>query len=715
MTTATLAIDYASTPVNDPWWVRFGQDGINDTATVGETADLLDVLFTLDPCDGSESEASNPVAGDVVEAVVQTFRLSICDKRYDGSVLVPIKMYRSHPSDAYALRVSGGRVEGEIIAELEEVSRTVTVKQASSLTLEYPVVSGFAARWVGDVVGSDGAPVSAPPIKRQGNTLYWQGQVTGTVRAEFVSTYDRIGILVAGVGGEMGKAVVRAFYHGTCTTFTPEMPDAAESDTSLCPSTTWQVDPDPDNVTCYEIVVQTKRCGCSGIEKESQTFERDVPCPASGPTRCPGVSHTCRHLLGTVTDEVFVECEEDRGYLVAEREFYKEQCCEYPSLSLPQCEEKTESYAGDKSIEHGEAFWRGLYGEHTRFVPISPEDGCGKHITRQVIQPDDCCETAPPLTWDADKSIDTVHDHDSGFVYVRDGIGPFVWEVIGSGYLWLTGAAPVWVRIVTEERWAAIETGAYPCGKFRITCTDSCGTVVSGEIVSTYGEWVARESPSGGDWWTLDQAIAAGLTVPIPDPQSVSFVADPYGLGAQSLMRVVKGTGTEAVRYEQYIGFLSYQIEFVPEGSGVHVRVHLCKPSGDPPPESPSEFPFPETIPTTVHPSVPGQDYYEGTSWPQVPYIGDNEAKIWSDAAYTYEPKSRRTLHAISAMQFLTAIGETPTNNPHAPAAEDELLWGYSITAGSAAGCCETGETCYTGWFGHLSYSQSIRIYEWSC
>lgn len=714
MTTATLAIEYASTTVNDPWWVRFGQDGINDTATVGETADLLDVLYTIDPCDGSESETSTPVADDVVEAVVQTFRLSICDKRYDGSVLVPIKMYRSHPSDAYALRVSGGRVEGEIIAELEEVSQTVTVKQASSLTLEYPVVSGFAARWVGDVVDSDGNPVSAPTIKRQGNTLYWQGQVTGTVRSEFVSTYDRVDILVAGVGGEMGQAVVRAFYHGTCTTFTPEMPDAAESDTSLCPSTTWQVDPDPDNVTCYEIVVQTKRCGCSGIEKESQTFERDVPCPASGPTRCPGVSHTCRHLLGTVADEVFVECEEDRGYLVAEREFYKEQCCEYPSLSLPQCEEKTESYTGDKSIEHGEAFWRGLYGEHTRFVPISPEDGCGKHITRQVIEPDDCCETAPPLTWDSDNSIDTVHDFDSGFVYVRDGIGPFVWEIIGSGYLWFSGA-PVPVRIVTDERWAAIETGAYPCGKFKVEVTDSCGTVVSGEIVSTYGEWVERAAPTGGNWWTLDQAIEDGLAVPISTPQSVTFIDDPYGWAAQSLMQVVKDFGDGPVRFEQYVGFIPFDIEFVAEGGSTYQAVYLCKPVADPPPVNPADFPFPTTIPTTVRPTAPGYNYYLASGGGEVPWAGDNDAGIWSDGANAYEPKSRRTLHAMSALEFLTAIGETPGANPHAPAGEDELLWGYSVSVGSAAGCCEAGETCYRGWFGYLAYSQSIRIFDWSC
>lgn len=549
MTTATLAIDYASTAVTDPWWVRFGQDGVSDTATVGETADLLDVLYTIDPCDGSESEVSEPVAEDVVDAVVQTFRLSICDKRYDGSVLVPIKIYRSHPSDDYVLRVSGGRVEGESVAIAEEVTQIATVKQASSLTLEYPVVSGFTARWVGDVVGPDGNHVSPPTIKRQGNTLYWQGQVTGTVRAEFVSTHDRIGILVAGVDGEMGQAVVRAFYHGTCTTFTPEMPDAAESDTSLCPSTTWQVDPDPDNVTCYEIVVQTKRCGCSGIEKESQTFERDVPCPASGPTRCPGVSHTCRHLLGTVPEEVFVECEEDQGYLVAEREFYKEQCCEYPSLSLPQCEEKTESYAGDKSIEHGEAFWRGLYGEHTRFVPISPEDGCGKHITRQVVQPDDCCETAPKMTWNSDSSIDTVHDFDSGFVYVRDGIGPFVWRITGDGYLWFSGSATPAV-IVTEERWAAIETGAYPCGKFEIEVTDACGTVVSGEIVSTYGAWVLRyNTAAASERW--DIADLSGL--PVSNPTSWGFEEIGWA-GAEAIavaVYVIVGEGSTRVKYMQ--------------------------------------------------------------------------------------------------------------------------------------------------------------------
>lgn len=484
----------------------------------------------------------------------------------------------------------------------------------------------------------------------------------------------------------MGQAVVRAFYHGTCTTFTPEMPDAAESDTSLCPSTTWQVDPDPDNVTCYEIVVQTKRCGCSGIEKESQTFERDVPCPASGPTRCPGVSHTCRHLLGTVAEEVFVECEEDRGYLVAEREFYKEQCCEYPSLSLPQCEEKTESYAGDKSIEHGEAFWRGLYGEHTRFVPILPERGCGKHITRQIVQPDDCCETAPPMTWNSDSSIDTVHDFDSGFVYVRDGIGPYVWRITGDGYLWFSGSATPAV-VVTDERWAAIETGAYPCGKFQIEVTDSCGTVVNGEIVSTYGEWVERPAPARG-WWEASDVPG----VPFSDGDaeiSLTTISWYPGLGGILAPAIVAVTGADASRVK-YVQGIFTDIMF---STSIESGGYACK-TEDGCPLTPEAYGQSFTLPET------GDD---AEFW-----LGEYGIAINCDDPYDCRGR-------IYDPSWAMLLGAEPSGAPSY--AELEVFSGDFAMNVSDVGPdsgCALGRHCgITMWVKCFSYN--VRIYDWSC
>lgn len=485
MITAILPVEYASAHITDPWWVRFAQDGISDSATVGETADLLDTLYSIDPCDEKESDPTTPTADDLTTVVVQTWRLSICDKRYDGSVLVPIKMYRSHPRDAYVLRVSGGRVEGEIVTVMEEVVQTVSVETATSVTLEYPVISDFTVRWFGTVIDADGRAVAGPAIQRMGNTLYWTEQVTGTLQAEFVSAHEQVGILVAGVNGEMGESVVRAFYHGACTTFTPQMPDVAESDTSLCPSISWKADPTPDRVTCYKQVTAHRLCSCSKIEVSTHTYEKIVPCPESGPTRCSGNSSDCMHLLGSEAETEYVDCDDDQGYLVADRDYYKKTCCEDPAVTLPRCREHIESYRGDQPIEHGEEFWRALYGPATRFIPVSPEKGCGKHITRQVVEAEDCCAQIPLLDFDWTVSARVIVDH--GVMAVKGGKGPFRWSLEGQFFSFSPTTSKS--SMISDGPMVNIFLEDYACGTCQITCRDECDQVVVGAVRSTDGHW----------------------------------------------------------------------------------------------------------------------------------------------------------------------------------------------------------------------------------
>ncbi len=101
MLTAILPINYpALETVDDPWWLRFAQpELVDDIATVGETADLLDALYAIDPCDGSDTAAAPTSAEDVAEAATSTFDLAICGQDFDGSITLPIRLYRSHPAE----------------------------------------------------------------------------------------------------------------------------------------------------------------------------------------------------------------------------------------------------------------------------------------------------------------------------------------------------------------------------------------------------------------------------------------------------------------------------------------------------------------------------------------------------------------------------------------------------------------------------------------
>ena len=712
MQTTIVPVPAKSTSITDPAWLRFQQPDLeNDTATVSETADLLDALYSLDPC--SETETTTEEDVDLAEAAATTLSLAACLKEYDGSVNLALRVYRSHPNQPYTLRVSGGAVVGLAQTIQTEAALTITVEQATSHTLDIPIRGDLQASWLGTVGGGSGGQVDPPKIEHQGNTLYWQGRITGTLQIACRTEFDLVSLRVAGVDGEMGQATVRGFYQGECTVFSPQMPEPSEEVGWSCPGTTWQADPSPDQVECYEIVEQHKRCSCSGEDKKEKTYERVVPCPQWAPTRCSGNSSSCRHLLGTVVETEFADCEDDTGYAVADREFYREKCCEYPSVTLPKCEEHTESYKGGKSIEHGEDFWRGLYGDNTRFIPVSPEKGCGKHITRQLIEPEDCCDSIDPLTWDNVNSISVIQDNDEGFVYIKDGKAPFNWRIISTrGYVWFAGSGSG--TLTTDERWAKLVSGDYPCGTYVIEVTDDCGTVVQSEVLSGFGQWVERTSPSGSSWWTMDELLDSGVSIPLSNIQSVALLEDPYGWGAEALMRIVTKVDDEQTRYEQYVGERRMYIVQGYEGSAITSQVYHCQDVGDDPPDSPAVFPFPTTIPTTVLPSGDLQEY-SFTQWDMVPWPGDNDAGIWTNGEYTYQPDSRRTLYDLGVLGYLSAIGRDPMPNYHSVAGESELLWGYATSTGSDSGCCGDGQTCYQGYFSYLAYSQQIRIFDWDC
>lgn len=514
MTAHTLALNYslsAGSVINDSLWLRLQQENIAaDVATVGDAAAVLDALYDIEPCvdpgDGEEStltSVSDPLSALTKEdltAAAAAIDYSLCDQEPDGSVNVTVRIIRSDLSWPYQLRISGGRVvasvPGEVAApvEVRELYRqNMVVESASSIVLDYPVVSGFSAQWIGAVLGENGR-VDAPTINRTGTTLHWAGNVTGIIAVSFNTVYEVATIRVEGIDGEQGECLVRCFYHGLVEELEPILPESAEMDRSLCPKRIWQGDGREDQVTCYQEVTIKTLCECSREEVSSRIENQVEPCPEWAPTNCPNNAKECMHLLGSETAYEYVACAGDneypgapgRVYALSTPEFYEATCCEKPKVTLPSCPEKKISYRGGEPIDLGAAYYQSIYGSLTRIVPVSPPGGiCGEHIIRQVIGGNNCCEGVPPIVWDTENSATTIADNSYGWCAVSGGRPPFLVSVRGSGFFANDKRT---VREVVIPGWTFHIFTGDACGTAIVTVSDGCSTVQHA-VFSTNGSW----------------------------------------------------------------------------------------------------------------------------------------------------------------------------------------------------------------------------------
>ena len=483
MSTQTLTINYrAPQPLIDPYWIRIEQDVVDDAATVTDPAKVLDALYQIEPCNQENSEPT-PVAPVEQESAVDTIAtvldLPACDVEPDGSVQTTLRVYRSHLTEPYTLRLHGGTVVETV---QESGPATTSMEIAETVTLDYPVVSGFTC--------------TPAPLSRQGNTLRFRADQAGLqLSASYHSQWDRITVRITGVEGEPGDCRALAFHHGIVDAIDLEIPEVAELDRSLCPAHRWNFDPTDYEVTCYKIIEVTQRCTCSGDEVGSYTTEQVVPCP-NQEMRCPNNQTTCMHLLGTEPLTEWVECAGDseipgrpgQNYLIASPAYYEEMCCHPPSATLPQCPVKRTVYKAELPIEHGQKFWRDLYGEGTRFVPVPPPSGiCGEWIIEQRVEASGCCDGVPPLSWDTSISPEVISPNSSVIIGVTGG-GRFAlrWTISDAGFQFTDARDTEIVGHGSVVRLSALPTA---CGAVTVTVTDGCSTVRRA-IRCTSGRWM---------------------------------------------------------------------------------------------------------------------------------------------------------------------------------------------------------------------------------
>lgn len=496
MSTHSLTVSYAgASSLGDVYWVRIEQDVVDETATVSDAASLLDALYDIDACAGATTEetstgetaATGEPTTDLATAVEETLDLSFCAADYDGSVEMDIRIYRSHLAEPYTLRLQGGELISTVQAEGQV---TVTGEISSEMTLDYPVVSGFAC--------------TPSPIKRTGNTLrFAETQVGHMMTSTYQSRWDVVTIKVLGVDGEVGECRALAFHHGVVDDVELEVPDADELDKSLCPSVSWKPLTDRDEITCYKDIVVIQKCQCSEEELHRYTYQQTVPCP-DREIKCPGVLKQCMHFLGTELVVERVACDSDNQigggslytYKVSDADYYRKICCQEPPGQLPACPVKRTTYTGNLPIQYGEAYWRDIYGQNARFVPVPPPGGiCGEWIIKQQIASNNCCDGVPPLVWDASVSPEVMAPNSAVIIGVTGGGKyPYRWTVDGFGFQFQNGGK----SIETPSNQIRLSALTVACGAAHITVTDGCSTVHAA-IRCTSGRFVLV-----GDFSTID-------------------------------------------------------------------------------------------------------------------------------------------------------------------------------------------------------------------
>ena len=513
--TATLTVPYSgSTLPGNPWWVRLEQiPPVTDVADVSSTADMLDELYKTEPCttvEQPEEEAEELTTEDVEAAASKTLDIVACLIEPDGSCEVQIKVIRSHQTEPYRLHVAGGSVVSTVAVQ-EETTQYLALPESTEAKPEYRVVAAFAAAWMADVTTDSG---QRPTINRNGNVLYWAEDAAGTLRAAYLTVYDLVTIKVDGVRGEPGEALIRVVFRAMAEELTPELPEPAEMDRSLCRGRSVEVEFAPDRVTCYKKITRRQLCECSKSPVTSgehlyrsiiDYYDEIVPCP-SWLTKCHNGHQECMAQVGSETVYEYVKCPDDDpawsggggiGWEISSPKYYKRICCKDPIFPLPQCDEKTDTYSGGRGIENGKEYYQLQYGKSTRFRPVSPPGGvCGEHITRQVVESNNCCDGVPALAWDASVSPEVMAPNSSAIFGVTGGRPPFRWSlsggllindqpVGGKGFYFANGSTQVY----TQGRQLYVVTSADACGSVTLTVEDGCSST-SGGVRCTQGRWV---------------------------------------------------------------------------------------------------------------------------------------------------------------------------------------------------------------------------------
>lgn len=227
MNEQTISLSIGQDGIIDEYWLNMEikDDTPDDGMTVAEAADLIDAIYNIKPCEEQDKSEiwKQPDTGtdhdvwrdedqaapdDGTEDAQRRFAEQIVnsgawDMNPDTDIQdiiaynVTIKIFRSHRDEHYKLQVTSG-FAGSAVRHTGRVVHTVDIDGTNSHTFNNPILYqvGYPSpkmAWQ----GFDG-----PPINITGNTAYWDGEIKGSLRAEFYTEWDEVTITVTGAGND---------------------------------------------------------------------------------------------------------------------------------------------------------------------------------------------------------------------------------------------------------------------------------------------------------------------------------------------------------------------------------------------------------------------------------------------------------------------------------------------------------------------------------
>jgi len=473
MSTHPLVINFVPDPTPfDPHWLTFIPEEYPLEVTVEEATTVMNALFETSSCLEAVMTEEVEITEEELVAAILLIDLDACNRLLSGNYTNRCKIIRSHPNEPYRLYagvdVGGTRVSTARVSE--EVILTVSVIDAEHVTLTYPVVSDQKASWMNG---------RGPILRANGNTLYWKGKYTGTIRTSFMTTYDLATIHIPGIPnqnkrirGKKQECSLWAFYA-----------DRVWEDT---------ISPPPDDPFASDKYLAAV---CGWKEEGSSTeFEEEEEEPL--PEEPPEPDDPC---LLTVLDAY------QTSYRPGMQLFDDDKCCgEVPKL-LGDCMDLRVGSVPAKGLSDEvkariagmtEYCYMGLCHKigSVEFVAVGPDPedpkGCGDVIHRKVVPDPNCCDEVEPLVEHSDNPNE-ISSNGRVRMCVLGGAGRLTWAV--GGGLWFDNGS---TTMTTTARCLHVNAPNDFCLRSVINVADGCSELTM-ELIRPDAVPLSLDEPTG--------------------------------------------------------------------------------------------------------------------------------------------------------------------------------------------------------------------------
>ncbi len=461
-----------------PYWINLEQLLPEELATHAEASDLIDELFSLDPCSGEpppeepETAEEEQIDWDKKieearkkwEKILAGLRGEFCEDD-DGTFEAIVKVTRSHQDKLYTLLLHGSEELQTTVGHVEAVVEVVSVKKATSVSssdILVPADQSVTAEWQGKCFGAFDVLEINPEITIENGRIFWSGKVTGSLKISFAQPYDLVTIKAISEDATVTAIGYRAVDEIDLQEPPEETDPQAEE---LCWRTGPVTVPNPDG-DCFIKIIHDVLCRCSKSDSgQSTEFLRDAACK-------PGFDQG--GIVDVQTTTSFVDCDESDN--VNDPEYYEEVCCYPPSIGLPLCKNLYFTWSGRGITPERKKELESMYDGNVSIITCGPkENPCGIFVISQDIDPLNCCEDVEPLVIDAAGTSPTIGYPGSAAVAAKGGEPPYYWETSG-GYEFANGhgsdisyAKPPRNTIFTKE--------GGTCGDATTNLHDDCSSV----------------------------------------------------------------------------------------------------------------------------------------------------------------------------------------------------------------------------------------------